>query len=186
MGWFDFMKRDNTPDNANNTTIEPDPIVDDVLLQALLNGETITRDKVLTLPSVNGAVDFISNCIASMPVKLYKAKDGKVEEVQKDDRVKFLNGDTGDTLDAFQMKKAMVTDYLLGKGGYCYIKKDKNDVTGLYYVEDRYITIMKVYEPIFKQYQIFVGGYDDRDGKQKQYGTYEPYQFIKILRKFIR
>jgi HK97 family phage portal protein len=169
MGWFNFKKRDTTPE----------PIVDDVLLQALLNGETITRDKVMTLPVVNGAVDFISNCIASMPVKLYKVKDDKVEEL-KDDRVKMLNGDTGDTLDGFQMKKAMVSDYLLGKGGYCYIRKSRNNVTGLFYVEDRYITIMKVYEPIFKQYQIFVGGYEK--GNEKQYGTFEPYEFIKLLR----
>lgn len=169
MGWFNFKKRDTTPE----------PIVDDVLLQALLNGETITRDKVMTLPVVNGAVDFISNCIASMPVKLYKVKDDKVEEL-KDNRVKMLNGDTGDTLDGFQMKKAMVSDYLLGKGGYCYIRKSRNDVTGLFYVEDRYITIMQVYEPIFKQYQIFVGGYEK--GNEKQFGTFEPYEFIKLLR----
>lgn len=178
MGWFDFLwKRDSTPQDP---VPDQTPIVDDVLLQALLNGETITREKVLTLPSVNGAVDFISNCIASMPVKLYKYKDGKVEEVEKDDRVKFLNGDTGDTLDAFQMKKAMVSDYLLGKGGYCYIRRSRNDVTGLFYVEDRYITIMKVYEPIFKQYEIFVGGYEK--GNEKQYGTFKPWQFIKLLR----
>lgn len=178
MGWFDFWKRDATPENA---ITENTPIVDDVLLQALLNGETITREKAMTLPAVNGAVDFISNCVACMPVKLYKMKDGKVEELI-DDRVKLLNGDTGDTLDAFQMKKAMVTDYLLGKGGYCYIKRDRNDVAGLFYVEDSYITIMKVYEPIFKQYQIFVGGYDSRDGKQKEYGTFNPWEFIKLLR----
>ncbi len=178
MGWFDFMrKRDATPEPVQEET----PIVDDVLLQALLNGETITREKVMTLPAVNGAVDFISNCIASMPVKLYKYKEGKVEEVEKDDRVKFLNGDTGDTLDAFQMKKAMTSDYLLGKGGYCYIRRNRNDVTGLFYVEDRYITIMKVYEPIFKQYQIFVGGYNAK-GNEKEYGTYQPWQFIKLLR----
>lgn len=174
MGWFDRNKRETPP--------EPEPIVDDVLLKALLEGETITREKVMTLPCVNGAVDFIANCVASMPVKLYKYKDGKIEEKFDDDRVKLLNGDTGDTLDAFQMKKAMVEDFLLGKGGYCYIKKKRNDVIGLYYVEDRYITIMKVYEPIFKQYQIFVGGYDSDEGKQKQYGTFEPYQFIKLLR----
>ena len=169
MGWFDFTrKRDSTP--VDPLPNEPQ-IVDDVLLQALLNGETITREKVLTLPSVNGAVDFISNCIASMPVKLYKYKDGKVEEVEKDDRVKMLNGDTGDTLDAFQMKKAMVSDYLLGKGGYCYIRRSRNDVTGLFYVEDRFIEIMKVYEPIFKQYTLLVMG-----------GEYKPWQFIKLLR----
>ena len=177
MGWF--KKRDATP--TNTVQIEPEPIVDDVLLQALLNGETITREKVLTLPSVNGAVDFISNCVASMPIKLYKYKDGKVEEQEKDDRVKMLNGDTGDTLDAFQMKKAMTSDYLLGKGGYCYIRRNRNDVTGLFYVEDRYVTIMKVYEPIFKQYQIFVGGYDEK-GHEKAYGTFQPWQFIKVLR----
>lgn len=179
MGWFDFLNKRDESQSAQ-TQISSDPIVDDVLLQALLNGETITRDKVMTLPVVNGAVDFISNCIASMPVKLYKYKDGKVEEIEKDDRVKMLNGDTGDTLDAFQMKKAMITDYLLGKGGYCYIRRNRNDVTGLFYVEDRYITIMKVHEPIFKQYEIFVGGYEK--GNEKQYGTFKPYQFIKVLR----
>lgn len=174
MGLFDIFKKRETP------TTDPEPIVDDVLLQALLNGETITREKVMTLPAVNGAVDFISNCVACMPVKLYKTKDGKVEEVI-DDRTKLLNGDTGDTLDAFQMKKAMVSDYLLGKGGYCYIRRSRNNVTGLFYVEDRYITIMKVYEPIYKQYSIFVGGYDAK-GDEKEYGTYRPWQFVKLLR----
>ena len=179
MGWFDFLwKRDDTPSTPIST--EQEQIVDDVLLQALLNGETITREKVMTLPSVNGAVDFISNSIACMPVKLYKSKQGKVEEVE-DDRVKMLNGDTGDTLDAFQMKKAMVSDFLLGKGGYCYIRRNRNDVTGLFYVEDSYITIMKVYEPIFKQYEIFVGGFKE-EGHEKEYGTYKPWQFIKLLR----
>lgn len=179
MGLFDFWKKDTEVREAP-APVPEDPIVDDVLLQALLNGETITREKVLTLPVVNGAVDFISNCIASMPVKLYKTKDGKVEEV-RDDRVKMLNGDTGDTLDAFQMKKAMVSDFLLGKGGYCYIKRERNEVKGLFYVEDFYITIMKVYEPIYKHYQIYVGGYDAK-GNSKEFGTFEPWEFIKILR----
>ena len=80
MGLFDFWKKDTEVREAP-APVPEDPIVDDVLLQALLNGETITREKVLTLPVVNGAVDFISNCIASMPVKLYKTKDGKVEEM---------------------------------------------------------------------------------------------------------
>ena len=58
MGLFDaFRKRDETPPTPQ------EPIVDDVLLQALLNGETITRDKAMTLPAVNGAVDFIAGSI---------------------------------------------------------------------------------------------------------------------------
>ena len=169
MGLFDFAKNKRAVASESNDNVTPP--VDDVLLRALLNNETITREKALTLPAVSGAVDFISNCVACMPVKLYKYKDKKVESLDNDPRVKLLNGDTGDTLDAWQMKKAMVEDYLLGKGGYALIRKDRNDVTSLHYVEEKYITIMKTYEPIDKHFQIFVMG-----------NAYEPFEFIKLLR----
>lgn len=171
MGLFDglFKRREeNTP--SNTIELSP-PIVDDVLLKALLSGETITRDKAMTIPAICGAVDLITSSIASMPVKLYKYRDGKVEDVEKDTRVKMLNGDTGDKLDGFQLKKAMVEDYLMGKGGYCYIRKFRNEVTGLFYVQEKDIQIMKSSEPIFKSYQIFV------NNKQ-----YKDYDFIKLLR----
>ena len=169
MGLFDIFKRRDTEATASTPAVTPP--VSDVLLQALLNNETITREKALTLPAVSGAVEYISSMIASMPVKLYKTKDGKVEEVEKDTRVSMLNGDTKDTLDGYQLKKAMVEDYLLGKGGYCYIKKARNEVTGLYYVEDKYIEIWKTYEPLYKTYKILVMG-----------AEYKPYDFIKLLR----
>lgn len=152
-------------------TVNTEPIADDILLKALLDNETIDRDKAMSLPAVAAAVDFISNMIACMPVKLYKYKQGKVESVDNDIRVKLLNGDTGDTLDAFQMKKAMVNDYLMGKGGYAYIRKNKNQVTGLFYVKDTYISLLQNYKPIFKDYTILVEGQE-----------YYPFDFIKILR----
>lgn len=145
--------------------------VSDVLLEAIINGGSITRAQALSIPSVAANVDFISNCIAAMPVKLYKRKDGHVEEVTDDTRVRLLNNDTGDTLDAFQMKKALVTDYFLGKGGYCYIQRNKNDVTGLYYVQDDYVVINYDFQPIYKTYIIYV--YENQ---------YQPYEFIKLLR----
>nr|DAQ18330.1 MAG TPA: portal protein [Caudoviricetes sp.] len=150
---------------------ESQPAVDDVLLQALLSGDTITREKALTLPAVAGSVDFLCNMVACMPVKLYKYKKGKIEEVTNDQRVTCLNSDTGDTLDAFQLKKALVEDYLLGKGGYAYIAKSKNNVTAIKYVEERNISIMKNADPIDKSYKILVNG-----------AEYQPYQFIKLLR----
>ena len=164
MGFFSKIRTRDEP-----TVTEP--VVDDVLLRALMNNETITREKALTLPAVSGAVDFICNAVACMPVKLYKYKQGKITEVENDNRTKLLNGDTGDTLDAFQLKKAMVEDYLLGKGGYAYIQKQRNDVTGIYYVEEKYITVMKMPDPIHKEYEIYVEG-----------NRYEPYEFIKLLR----
>lgn len=168
MGLFDFFRK---RDESSQDLPVVEPPVSDVLLRALLNNEAITREKALTLPAVSGAVDLIGNMIAAMPVKLYKHKQGRVEEQENDTRVKLLNGDTGDTLDAFQLKKAMVEDYLMGKGGYCYIQRRRNEVVALRYVEDMYITVLKNFKPIFKDYVILVEGQE-----------YKPYEFIKLLR----
>ena len=157
--------------NKRDDEVQLTPPVNDVLLQALINNEEITREKALTLPAVSGAVDLIGNMIACMPVKLYKYEDGRIKEQENDSRVRLLNGDTGDTLDSFQLKKAMVEDYLLGKGGYCYIQRRRNEVVSLRYVEDIYITILKNFKPIFKDYVILVMG-----------EQYKPYEFIKLLR----
>lgn len=169
MGFWSWLIGDE--ELRDTPTPEITPPISDVLLSALMSNEVITREKALTLPAVSGAVDFIGNTVASMPVKLYKVKDGKVEEQTKDTRVKLLNGDTGDTLDAFQLKKAMVEDYLMGKGGFCYIQKSRNEVVALRYVENIYITVLKNYKPIFKDYEILVEG-----------DQYKPYEFVKLLR----
>lgn len=163
MALFDFLKK-------RDTQVDIDT-VDDVLLRALINGEPIKREDALTLPAVSGAVDFISGTIASMPVKLYKYKKGQVEEVDNDARVKMLNVDTGDTLDGYQLKKAMVEDYLLGKGGYCYIERERNAVKALKYVPDNFISIYRDPNPLDKYFTIFC--YD---------GEFYPYEFIKLLR----
>ena len=170
MGIFNRNKKEEIREETT-TPAQPELVANDVLLQALLNSQPITRDQALTLPAVSGAVDFISGIIASMPIKLYKYIDGRVESKDDDPRVKLLNGDTGDTLDAFQLKKAMVEDYLLGKGGYCYIKRNRNDVTGLYYVKDIFVSAIPNFKPIFKDFYIIVEG-----------ETYQKYEFIKLLR----
>lgn len=162
-----FKKREaESPEN-----VREDNTPSDVLLTSLIRGDKISREQVLTIPSVEANIDFISNSIASMPVKLFKYKAGRVEEVTNDSRVKLLNCDTGDTLDAFQMKKALVEDYFLSTGGYCYIQRSRNDVTGLYYVENEYVVVNYNFEPIHKDYLIFVGS-----------KTYRPFEFIKLLR----
>lgn len=168
MGIFDrFRKREEPVVQVREDTTG----ASDVLLSALLQGDEITREKALTLPAVSGDVDFICSMIASMPIKLYKYKNGKVEEQEKDTRVTLLNGDTGDTLDAYQMKKAMVEDYLLGKGGYCYIEWRRNEVQSLRYVKDIYVQVVPNCKPIYKDYQLLVLG-----------ENYDKDTFIKLLR----
>lgn len=170
MGLFRKTRAEPKPQTSEqirDTILEPS----DLLLEALLGKTTISRDMALSIPAVSAAVDFISATIASMPIRLYKIEDGNVEEQTDDPRVRLLNDETGDTLNAWQMKKAMVADYLLGKGGYAYIQKQRNRVTGLFYVKDTSVGIEINVDPIRKSFTILVN--DKR---------YEPYEFVKLLR----
>ena len=167
MGLFDFFRKRETTINVNS--------IDDPLLKAILKGETVTRDIAMEIPIVASCVDRVCNTFASVPIKLYKdikLPDGKHMAVEvEDDRVKLINDDTGDTLDGYQFKKALCEDYLMGKGGYAYIKKVKNNFKGLYYVKDSSIQININSNPIYKNYDIYVNG-----------EIYKDYQFIKVLR----
>ena len=165
MGIFRKEKRDTTMDETQ---------VDDLLLTALLKGGKIDRETALSIPTVSACVDLICNTFAMIPFKLYKetVTDGKraTEEVE-DARVAIINEDTTDTLDGFQFKKAICEDYLMGKGGYAYVKKIGNEFVGLFYVEDSKIVIQKNTDSIYKRFDVMV------DGK-----TYKNYEFIKMLR----
>ena len=65
----------------------------------------------------------------------------------------------------------MVEDYLLGKGGYAYIRRNRNDVTGLFYVKDIFVSAIPNFKPIYKDFYLIVEGQ-----------TYQKYEFIKLLR----
>ena len=172
MRLFKRREEQDQQDNRNDgVTLGDQGTLSDILLSTIMRGETITKRQALSIPAVSANVDFISNCIASLPVKLYKYKQGKVEEVHGDTRTEILNSDTGDTLDAYQFKKAIVIDYLLDKGGYAYIQKYRNEVTGLFYVQPEYVVVEYNFLPIHKDYTIFV----EKD-------QYRPYEFIKLLR----
>ena len=165
IGIFKREKRDTTMDETQ---------VDDLLLRALIQGGTVDRKTALSLPIVSGCVDLICNTFAMIPFKLYKetVTDGKrVTEEIVDNRVKLINEDTTDTLDGFQFKKAICEDYLLGKGGYAYIKKLGNKFVGLFYVEDSKISIQKNADAIFKSFNIMVDA-----------NTYKNHEFLKLLR----
>ena len=170
MGWFDrFRKREET--------ISTEEVVNDVLLKAMLKGERIDKDKALSLPAVSSAVDRISNTVAMIPIRLYQETidettgKKKVIEVKDDPRINILNVDPGDTLDAFQMKKAWVRDYLLDKGGYLFIEKKKNKFISLRYVDSSYVSVEKNFDPIYKDIKYMVNGKE-----------YETFDFISILR----
>lgn len=166
MGLFDFLKSGKPETRELN-----EEKLDDVLLSALMPRAQVTVDEAMSIPAFGSCVDQISDKVAALPIKLYQAIDDKVTEIN-DMRVTLLNDETGDTLDSFQFKKAWVTDYLVNGAGYTYIKRKRNNVLSLHYVESSFVTIQKGTDPIFKTYDIFVNG-----------SIYRDFDFVKIARK---
>lgn len=162
--------------NENETIISE---ADDLKLKAFLAGkDELTREDVLSIPQVAADVDLITSTFALIPCKLYKHvvnenDEEGVVEIKDDPRVKLLNVETGDTLDAYQFKKAMCEDYFVGKngGGYAYIRRNLNRVTGLFYVKSEDVSIQGNLQPIFKDYNIWVNG-----------AEYDKADFLKLLR----
>lgn len=144
------------------------------LLTILLNKDSIDKNKALEIPTVTSAINYITNQISSIPIALYKINDDdtitRISENQ-DNRVKLLNGDTGDLLDCHQMLKEFVTDYILYGNGYIYINEINNKVLSYHYVDCTKISYFKNTDPIFKNCYYSING-----------KSYEEYQFIKILR----
>ena len=163
-----FRKKEKRADETGVVSYE------DSLLTALLNGSSqiITRENALKIPTVSACINLIAEKIASLPIGLYEKIDGEIKEVEGDNRIKLLNGDTGDTINATEMRKRWVADYFLGKGSYTYIDSDVTGKTrGLYYADEQNIAITSDAEPIFKKYTILCNG-----------KAYFPHQFLKILR----
>lgn len=150
---------------------EPVTEFEDGLLQSILKPSTMTKTQALNIPSVKSCINFIADTVSMLPIKLYTEIDSKSKEVKGDKRTILLNNDTGDTLDAVQFWRALISDYFLGKGGYAYIKKEKNTFVSLHYVDEVHIAVNKNTDPIFKSYDLLVNGI-----------TYKPYDFIKLLR----
>lgn len=125
----------------------------------------------MNIPSLAGCLNKIAGTMAAVPIKLYKREDDRITEVTDDRRTILMNSETGDTLDAYQMKRAVVLDYFLGRGGYIYIDKVRNEVRSLRYVAEKNISFNQNPDVIFKDYDILVQG-----------NTYRPYQFVRLLR----
>lgn len=165
MGLFNRKKQEVRADTTGTVSYE------DSLLQALLGNTSITKAVALQIPTVASAIDLLTNIVASTPLKLYRLDGDKVVDVKDDPRIALLNDDTGDTLNAHDFWRAILSDYFLGKGGYAYINKTRGKVASLHYVDETYVTPVVNTDHIFKDYDFLV------DGK-----TYKPYDFIKILR----
>lgn len=168
MGLF---RRKEKPEERADPGREVD--ASDSLLRALISGTDVDKTILLQIPAVRGCLEKIAGTVCRLPIKLYRKVDGKVEEITEDARLRLLNKETGDTLNADEFWRAMLEDYYLGRGAYAYIRKNGiGEYEGLHYVEEEKVSVLKNYDSILKSYSIMVMG-----------KTYHPFEFLKLHRR---
>lgn len=164
MAWYNFRKMEQRAGTAGVT-------FEDLMLSAVMSGDVITQNQAMTIPAFSASVHLISNTVASLPIKFYKTEGDRIEEIYDDPRTALLNRETGDTLDGFQFKKSMVTDFLIAGGGYAFVKKSRNKVQSLHYIDNRQVSVTSSPDPVIKRNDYLIYGRQYRD-----------YELIKLLR----
>ena len=167
MKFFNFRNKNQEQENEIRQS-------DDLILKSFLSEDTICEREAMNIPAVSKCVNLIADTVSMIPIKLYKEEflNGKRKTVEvEDERCDLFNLDTKDTLDGVQFKRALVRDYLLCGGAYAYIKKRRNTVKSLNYVSFENVHIIENFDPIFKDYNILIGGQ-----------SYKPFEFLKVLR----
>lgn len=140
-------------------------------LKGLSQDRPVTVRDALDIPAIAGCVELISGVAAGLPIRLYREKGGVVTEVKDDYRLRLVNDETGDLLDALQWKKALIRDYLLPGGGYSFVNWAGNRIEGVYYVAPCDVSVNKNADPIFKRADFLIGG-----------ASYREWQVLRILR----
>ncbi len=171
MGLFKAKEAKAEAENKGQGNEAGQGLFDDVLLSALLGQERVTKKMALQVPTLSGGLDLIGNIVAATPLKLYREKEGKAEEIRDDPRVALLNDDTGDTLSAVEFWKAMVRDYYTGKGAYAYLHRERGRFVSIHYVDEEQVSFQQSADPIFKDFDILVQG-----------RRYRPFEFLRVLR----
>ena len=165
MGLFNKFRREKRS--------EPEPSGAFSLEEIFGGNKTLTVATAMQVPAVAYCVELIAGAAAMLPVKLYVKKDGgKIEEITDDPRLRFLNGDTGDTMNADNMRRVWVRDYLLTGSAFGYIESYYGKPQKIKYIPSYAVGIFrKDTDYIHKHFTYSVNG-----------AEIYPYQMLKILR----
>lgn len=154
---------ENITDTGNNAEV----------LRTIIGDDTkITPQTAMEIPMVARCVNMVAGAVAALPIKLYRKHEGRIEEITDDIRLKLLNGDTGDTMNADYMRCAWVRDLLLSGNAYAYIETRGGIPQSLYYIAAENVSIFRnENDPIYKQFTYRAGA-----------TSIQPWQMLKILR----
>lgn len=116
----------------------------------------INRQQALSIPAVAKAVDWISSTIAGLPIKMYRKTDSGFVEVYDDYRLNLVNYYSGNCMTANDLKRSVLTDFLLDGNGYAYVSKRSNKIEKLSYVPTSRLTFTESVDTINKSVRTWV------------------------------
>ena len=171
MGLFKRMFGLETREEA---TPQITPEVSAVLLRALIGTDDMDAEKALEIPAFSMAVDFIANTAAMLPIKLFRDDPNAktAVEITSDNRLFLLNDEGNSIMGAAACRAAQIRDMLIYGSGFLYINKDVfGEVQSLHYVKKSDVSVMSNSDPIFRNFNILVGG-----------RKYAPFDFVILAR----
>ena len=118
--------------------------------------EIITRQQAMSIPAVARAVDWISTTIAGLPIKMYRKNDTGYVEITDDYRLNLINEYSGNCMTANDLKRSMLTDFLLDGNGYAYISKRGNKIDKLSYIPTSRLTYTESVDSINKSVRTWI------------------------------
>ena len=162
MGLFDIFKRHEETENRAQT----DHSYGNLSITSFFgNGEKVTEEEALRVPSVTAAIELVTSSIAQLPVYLYKLNEKDEVEKIKDRRLFLLNKEPNELLNGYNFKKQLAQDYLLHGASYTKIEKVRNDVIALYNLPIKEISITKYKHDGYKNSAIIKLAYPETGNK---------------------
>lgn len=140
-------------------------------LSSIIQGETagLSEDDVLSIPAVEAAMELITSSIGQLNIKLYSRRDnGDLNEIIDDSRLNLLNREANENLSGYDFKRKIARDVLLYGASKSYIKRKGNDISGIYPLDTKDLTIQTYSHDGYSKYGIVTlnnqsGSYDFYD-----------------------
>ena len=130
MGILDILKRNKTKE-VDTTSEEVAETVSSKDLFELLKGRKITKDVAVKIVALNCGINLITDSIANLPIFLYKNDKNGIKETVNDYRNSLLNLENEKHSTSFNMKKSLVSDYIIHGNGYLDIWKENGKIKSL-------------------------------------------------------
>lgn len=142
MNLIDRLKKYKT--KQEDEDVESKEVSETVSIKDLLGfakGNRITKDVAVKIVALNCGINLITDSIANLPIYLYKRDDNGIKETIDDYRNSLLNLENEKHSTSFNMKKTLVSDYILHGNGYLDIWKENGKIKSLIHIPKNEISV---------------------------------------------